>query len=559
MANYQVSELAEGSRPGREVQLKLHAALAQALAENGVTVLFGLVGDANAYLVDAYARRDGTRYVTASNENGAVLMALGAAMLTGGVGFATVTHGPALTNCVTALAEGVKSNTPMVLLCGDTPVADRENLQDIDQKAVILASGAGFEQLRSPETALQDLARAVRRARAERRPVAFNMPADFQWLDLDFRPVSWAAPFQLPSELEGEALDNAVGMLAAARRPVVLAGRGAVSDGARAALLRLARRLEAPLATTMRAKNLFRGEDHVLGVCGTVSTPAAADALMQADCLISFGASLNFHTTAQGGFVEGKRVIQVADRPEDLGVGHVADLAVSGRLDSIADTLVHWLDEAEIPGSGFTRDLPAQGMDVPGTPAPVDIGEGRVDFLPTLARLNQILPESRTLVTDAGRWMVRSYGLLTAPGPRDHVTSASFGSIGLGLAMAVGAGVMRPDRPTVLFCGDGGFMLGNLTEFHSAVRAGVDLVVIIFNDGSYGAEHVQFREKKLDPAITLFDWPDFVEVAESLGGVGYRIASEGDLDGLPGWLEQRPAGKPALIDVRLDPDRMTMW
>jgi acetolactate synthase-1/2/3 large subunit len=330
------------------IMAKLHFALAEALRDGGVATLFGVVGDANAYFVAAYAGFDGARYVSACNENGAVLMALGHAMTTGGVGFCTVTHGPALTNCVTALTEGVKSHTPVVLLCGDTPVADRENLQNTDQKAVVLAAGAGFEQMRSPATALDDLARAVRRAKAERRPIAVNMPAEFQWEEVDARPVSWEVPALGPTEVAGDALDEAVGIIAAARRPVVLAGRGAIDDASRAALIRLARRIEAPLATTIRAKNLFHGEDHVLGVCGTVSTPQAAEALMSADCIIAFGASLNFHTTGEGGYVEGKRVIQVADRAEDLGTGAVADVAIHGTPAAVADTFAYWLDEAEI-------------------------------------------------------------------------------------------------------------------------------------------------------------------------------------------------------------------
>ncbi|WP_375175114.1 thiamine pyrophosphate-binding protein [Pseudooceanicola sp.] len=539
--------------------MKLHAALAHALATQAQAPLFGVVGDANAYMVDAFARAEGGRYVALANENGAVLAAIGAAMLSGGTGFATVTHGPALTNCVTALAEGVKSNTPIVLLCGDTPATDRENLQNIDQKAVILSSGAGFEQMRSPETALVDLARAVRRARSERRPVAFNMPAEMQWQEVEYSAISWEVPPLPASRIEGEALDNAVGMIAAARRPVVLAGRGAIDAESRAALLKLARRIEAPVATTMRAKNLFAGEDHALGVYGTVSTPAATEAIMQADCLIAFGASLNFHTTAQGSFVEGKRVIQVADRAQDLGANAVADVAILGRPADVAETFTYWIDEAEIPASGFTRDLPAQGLDQPEITAAKEVSEGCVDFLTTLDRLNRILPQARNLVTDAGRWMVRSYGLLTAPGPRDHVTTASFGSIGLGLASAIGAAAVRPDRPTVLFCGDGGFMLGNLTEFNTATREGMDLICVVFNDSSYGAEHIQFRDKQLDPQITLFDWPDFVTVARALGGHGVTIRSTADLDALPGVIDSRDRRRPLLIDVKLDPDQMTMW
>src|SRR5690606_12249701 len=115
-------------------------------------------GDANLYMVDSFTREYGGRYLGAANEAGAVLMALGYATVSGRVGLATVTHGPAVTNTLTALVEGVKSLTPMVLLCGDTAAHDRGNLQDIPQREVILSTGAGFEQMRSAATATDDLA-----------------------------------------------------------------------------------------------------------------------------------------------------------------------------------------------------------------------------------------------------------------------------------------------------------------------------------------------------------------------------------------------------------------
>ena len=288
-------------------------------------------------------------------------------------------------------------------------------------------------------------------------------------------------------------------------------------------------------------------------------TPAAADAIQGADCLIAFGASLNYHTTADGAFVRDRRVIQIADRMQDLGVCAEPDLGILGHPASVADTFVHWLDEAEIPGSGFTAQLPAKGLDTPEViPAP-GAAEDTVEFLPTMAALNDMLPEDRTIVTDVGRWMVRGYQMMTAPGPLDHVTSASFAAIGLGLATAIGAAAMRPDRPTVLVCGDGGFMLGNLTEFHSAVRAESDLIVIVFNDSSYGAEHIQFRNKQRDPSISLFNWPDFASVARSLGGDGMTLHRASDLDTLRQALDTRDRKRPYLIDVRIDPDHVASW
>nr|WP_272490659.1 thiamine pyrophosphate-dependent enzyme [Mesobacterium pallidum] len=533
--------------------------MAKALRDGGAHPLFGVVGDANAYMVDAYARQMGGRYVAMANESGAVLAALGAAQLSGGTGFATVTHGPALTNCVTALVEAVKSNTPLVLLCGDTPATDRENLQNVDQHAVIRSTGTGLEQMRSPATAVADLARAVRRARAERRPIAFNMPAEMQWEEADGTPVSWDVPPLVSPRIEGAGLDDAIGIIAAARAPVVLAGRGAVDGASRDALTRLAQRIEAPLATTMRARHLFAGEDHVLGVHGTVSAPGASDALMRADCLIAFGASLNFHTTAQGSFLKGKRVIQVMDRAQDIGANAVPDVGILGNPSDVAETFLYWLDEAEIPASGFTRDLAPHGLDTPDMGQPKPVRDGCVDFLTALDRLDAILPADRSLVTDAGRWMVRSYGRLTAPGPLDHVTTASFGSIGLGMAAAIGAAATRPERPTVLFCGDGGFMLGNLAELNTATREGLGIICVIFNDGSYGAEHIQFRDRQIDPAITLFDWPDFVTVARALGGDGHVVASLAELEALPAALDARRHDRPFLVDVKLDPDQVTTW
>lgn len=533
-----------------------HDALAQALATLNLP-LFGVVGDANAYLVDRFAHAHGGRYTAAANENGAVLMALGAAMIGNTFGLATVTHGPALTNCVTALAEAVKSNTPLVLLAGDTKRLDRENLQNIDQKQVVLASGAGFEEMRSAATALEDLSRALRRAQAERRPVVFNMPADILWDDCPAGRLHWQIPPLAPTGIGQDELDHAIGMIAAARRPLVLVGRGGID--AKDDILALARRIEAPLATTMRAKNLLRDTDHALGVCGTVSTPQAGDVIAGADCIISFGASLNFHTTAHGGFTRDKRVIQICDRAQDLAAHGPVDLAIWGDAAGVARTLHQWLDEAEIPPSGFTPTLPARGLDRPQITSMNGHQTGTVDFLPTLAALDALLPQERNLVTDAGRWMVRSYGLLTAPDARSHVTTASFGSIGLGMGAAIGAAVARPDRPTILFCGDGGFMLGNITEFNAAVRAQCDLICVVFNDGSYGAEHIQLVEKQIVPAISLFDWPALAPLAVALGGAGITVNCADDLGRLPAALAARDRRKPFLIDVKLDPHHVTMW
>ena len=97
-------------------------------------------------------------------------------------------------------------------------------------------------------------------------------------------------------------------------------------------------------------------------------------------------------------------------------------------------------------------------------------------------------------------------------------------------------------------------MFGGLMEFNSAVRHKVDLIAVVCSDGSYGMEHIQFRERQMDPGVTLFDWPDFAPVAESLGGRGITVRSLADLEKAADFIKHRD--RPILIDLKLDPDRM---
>ena len=114
---------------------------------------------------------------------------------------------------------------------------------------------------------------------------------------------------------------------------------------------------------------------------------------------------------------------------------------------------------------------------------------------------------------------------LSVADPQSFVSTVNYGAIGLGLQEAIGAGVGAPGRPIVLFSGDGGFMMGGINEFNTAVRLGLDLIVIIANDSAYGAEHIQFMDRKMDPSLTEFQWPSFADIAKSLGGDGIEVRS----------------------------------
>ncbi len=242
-------------------------AIAQALTDQGIDTMFGVLGDGNLFIAESMMRNHGLHYVAATHEANAVCMAEGWGRAAGRLGVATVTHGPGLTNTLTALVEGTRNRTPMVVVIGDTPIGNAQHLQDLDQHAVVASSGAGFQQMRTSATIAADVAAAVRRAYGERRPIVLNVPLDIQWeTDVELRSVDGQGSYPMAVAPDPAALDVAVGILASASRPLVLGGRGAVAADAHDALVALAKRLGAPLATSLLGSGYFADDPCNLGI-----------------------------------------------------------------------------------------------------------------------------------------------------------------------------------------------------------------------------------------------------------------------------------------------------
>ncbi|WP_198668836.1 thiamine pyrophosphate-binding protein [Homoserinimonas sp. OAct 916] len=531
--------------------MKVHAALAHALKDLGVDTVFGLMGDGNLWLVDSFVEEQGGTYVSAAHEANAVLMANGYARISGRVGVATVTHGPALTNCVTSLTDAVRGRTPMVLIAGDTPAEARDHSQNIAQRDVVMPTGAGFEQMRSPRTAVEDLVQAFRRALAERRPIVLNVPREFNLEEIDYTGVELRFENPQVGTPDPEALDVALGIIASAKRPLILAGKGAA--GAGDALTRLADQIGAPVATTLQGQSLFQGHPYDLGICGTLASDATTEIILKSDCIIAFGAALNKFTTAEGSFLEGKTLVHCDTNLAAIGHNAPVDAGIVGDARMVAETMLEWLQESEIPPSGFrTPEMQAQiAASEANEAANATSKEGTVPVRTALQRINALLPSERSFATDLGRFVIEAWRNIRVPRPHAYVHTNNFGAIGMGMGNAVGMAFGAEDAPVVLVTGDGGFMLGGIAEFNTAVRFNRDLIVVVVNDSAYGAEHIQFKNRDLDPTLTEFTWPDFAVLADALGGQGVSIRSLDDLDGLAEIVERRSG--PLLIDVHVDP------
>src|SRR4051794_37479313 len=429
----------------------------------------------------------GARLHLARHEGGATAMADGWARVTGRTGVVSVHQGPGLTNTLTGLAEAAKSRTPLLVLAADTPATALRSNFRIDQAGLVESVGAGVDRLHGADTACADAARAWATAARERRPVVLMLPLDVQALpapaaDEPAPPPEIALPVPPP-----EALDAAAALIAAAERPVIVAGRGAAVAGARDELEALGARAGALLATSAPAHGLFAGLPYALGISGGFATPLAAELLPTADVVVAAGARLNHWTTRHGQLLApGARIVQIDLEPDAIGAHHAPEIALLGDVRAAARGLAERVPEragwrapelADAIASRRWRDEPYD--DAP--PA------GHIDPRTLTRALADLLPEQRTVAIDSGHFMGWPAMELPVPDARSWVFSNGFQAIGLGLATAIGAALARPEQLTVAAVGDGGLLM-SAPELETAARLSPHLLIVVYDDAAYGAE-----------------------------------------------------------------------
>jgi thiamine pyrophosphate-dependent acetolactate synthase large subunit-like protein len=216
--------------------------------------------------------------------------------------------------------------------------------------------------------------------------------------------------------------------------------------------------------------------------------------------------------------------------------------------------MVALLDEASIEPSDFRSEKLARLLVERASHPFQDLStESTVDLRVASMAVQAAMPENTLFAFDGGRYLMPVWLHLGDHEP-PIVYATDLGSIGLGMGLAIGACFGAAGRPVLLVTGDGGFMLGGIAEFNTAVRNNLDLVVVVANDDNYGAEHVQFRARDMDPSLSALHLPDLAPIAQALGGEGYTVRNRADLSDVGEVIAART--KPLLIDLKLNPDHI---
>ncbi len=532
------------------------------LARYGARRCFALLGTANFKISHALVE-SGVELISARHECNAASMADAYAKATGELTLVSVHSGPGLTNALTGIGEAAKSRTPLLVLAGDVPSGAVKNNFYIEQADMVRAVGAVPERLHTPATAREDARRAVTRALRDRQTVVLSLPLDVQHAPLasNLQPLELApAPARLhPDPHSVERLADA---LSRAQRPLILGGRGAVISDAEAALSALAERTGALLATSVCGHGLFSGNPWSLGISGGFSSPVADTLISESDCIVAFGASLTQWTTKKGKLIApGAVVAQVDVEPTKLGYQMPIEIAVLGDAKATAEALLAEFDRRSMTAVAGRRSAAMRerirGGDNHHYPHTDESSRDFIDPRTLSKAVDAILPADRVVASDSGHfcgWVPR---YLRVPNARASCLSHSFQSVGLGLPSVIGLAIANPGKLAVLGTGDGGFLM-SMADLETAVRLGLRLCILVYNDSSYAAEVHYFRRQGYSVDIVQFPDTDFAAIALGYGARGATVRTLADLDQLKAWVAEGAPGV-FVIDGKINPNLEADW
>jgi acetolactate synthase I/II/III large subunit len=514
-------------------------AVVRSLLGHGVKAIYCLPGVQSDHLFNAmFDVGDALQVIHTRHEQGAAYMALGAALATGRPAVYSVVPGPGFLNSTTALATAYSTGAQVLALIGQIPSRAIGKgfglLHEIpDQTGILRTLTKWTDRLTRPQDAPVLVTRAFSELHAGRpRPVGIELPPDVLAAKADVELLAPVMP-EPPGPLDEDAIERAAVLLASAECPVIFVGGGANEAVAEARAL--AERLTAPVVAYRRGKGVL-DERHPLSHV----LPGGHALWAKADVVLAVGTRVQLPINAWG--VDDRlKIIKIDIDPAEMDrirppeVGLVGDAArVLARL---AEHLAHLpaLRPDRLAASRALRERIATDL---GVLAPQ---------LAYLRAIRDVLPDRGVVIDELTQVGYAARSAYEARAPRTYISSGYQGTLGWGVATAIGAKHALGDVPVVAISGDGGFMY-NVAELASAVRHRIAVVLIVFNDGAYG--NVRNMQRNLHGNRLIgsdLANPDFVKLAESFGIAGYRVTGA---DALRGALEKSlAANAPALIEV----------
>ncbi|MCR9087716.1 MAG: thiamine pyrophosphate-binding protein [Rhodobacteraceae bacterium] len=530
--------------------------LLDVLADAGARDVFGIVGDVINPFVNGVIRDPRFRWITVRHEEHAGYAASAQSQLSGAIGVCAGTAGPGALHLINGLYNAKAEGAGVVAITGQVPRSERgsDYHKEMDLTKVFDDVCAYQAIIESPAQMPRMAELAVQKALTERVVTRIEIPADVIVQDTVSdhyaRPVVPAWPVTAP---EPELLAKAAEIINAGKRVTLYCGVGC--RGVREDVLALAERIGAPVAHTLRGKEVFEPiEGPIVGMTGNIGNPAGLHAVSDCDVLVMLGTDFPYDEFLP----DGRPIIQVDRQLDHIGrrapvtLGIAADLGATvrallpmlgeGRSAPFRDTLVklrdRWLRHMTEQASLTRTDEPlhpqlfARAISEAAEPDAlfgIDVGECTV-------------------------WLARQMDM---SGDRRMVSGFNHGAIGSGFPVALGAAALHPDREVWALCGDGGFAM-SMPDFVTAVRYGWPIKVVVLNNSEFGFVKMEMETSGMphDFEATGLVNPDFAAFAKSCGGDGVRVEHADEI--LPAIARAKASDKPFIIDAVVSSGELVM-
>ena len=531
--------------------MKVYERLAHAFKAEGTTATFGMMGDGNMYWIYALDRL-GVKVHEVRHEGAGLGMADGYARTTRTPGVATATCGPGVTQLATALVTASRAHSPLVAFCGEAPSVDDEYTQFLDQARFAAACETGFVRLVAPDQADDVVRKAFYLAKTENRPVMLSCPMDIQQKKFEDDDEAYKPSSTLFTRgavhPDARALAQAADMVAGAKKPVIIVGRGAQWAGAGPAVLKLADRIGALILTTLLTKTFLNESEYHAGISGVYGSRPAMQLAHESDLVIGVGASLNRHTLENGYMYPEARFVHIDSQPHlMMGGGRAADCYLQSDARIGVEELEKLLASRGVKLTGYrTPDVKAKLVNHQADRTEFEMDPGTVDPREVVLALDEIVPPEIGVLSGSGMTSAFCSMLMT----RRRALAQSghfFGCIGQMLPAAMGA-VVATGKPLMLLDGDASVMM-HLAEFETAVRYNMPLLVIVMNNQALGAEYYKLDAHKMETRGSEITTPDLGKVAVSFGGRGRKATTLEELTSAAKEFVAKPG--PMMVDLRI--------
>ena len=498
----------------------------ECLKEQKVDTVFGYPGGAILNVYDElYKHSDEIHHVLTSHEQGASHAADGYARSTGKVGVCLATSGPGATNLVTGIATAQMDSVPMVAItCNVTvPLLGKDSFQEVDIAGITMPITKHNFIVKDVTKLADTMRRAFTIAKTGRPgPVLVDIPKDVTGAKCEYTFKEAEPVGRVTKDLTEEALERAVALIEAAKKPYIFVGGGAVISDAAEELAVFVSLVDAPVCDTLMGKGAFDGtKPAYTGMLGMHGTKASNLGVSECDLLIAVGSRFSDRVLGNPKtFASNAKLLQFDVDPAEINKNVIATAEVIGDIKEIlkrinpmlkkqdhGDWMAHVMDLKEKYPASYCTD---------GLSGPFVVEE-----------IYRQTKGDAIMVTEVGQHQMWTAQYYKYAKPHRLLTSGGLGTMGYGLGAAIGAQIGNPDKQVVNVAGDGCFRM-NMNEVATAVRENLPLIEVIINNHVLGMVRqwqTLFYDKRYSSTV-LNDGVDYVKMAEAMGATGFRATSK---------------------------------